>query len=151
MQSMIPGCTHRIKPLRSEREQESLAVRGCGDETYEPWTCCVRRSIFWIWGGFSADLSEGVSMIPIRGLSKIRVYLGDLSCILERFRVKEREGPASCAFICDGKFELDHLLSRRLPIWNKASQKARRRTPKRNTRWTNRSEKSERENRLRIA
>ena len=45
-------------------------------------------------------------------LSVILFYLGDLSCILERFEVKEREGPASCSFICDGKFELLRLPSR---------------------------------------
>ena len=94
MQSMIPQCTNRITPLRSEREQESLAVRGCGDETYEPWTCCVRRSIFWIWGGFSADSSEGVSMIPIRSfrwyefISEIRhAFLSDSKWKRKRHRL----------------------------------------------------------------
>ena len=42
-------------------------------------------------------------------LSVILFYLRDSSCILERFKVKERDGPASCRFIRDGKFELLHL------------------------------------------
>ena len=48
-------------------------------------------------------------------------YFGDSLCILDRDEVKEREMPASFAYISDGKFELFRLLSRETPIQNKAS------------------------------
>ena len=48
-------------------------------------------------------------------------YFGDSSRILDRDEVKETELPASVAYISDGTFELFCLLSREIPIQNKAS------------------------------
>ena len=42
----------------------------------------------------------------------IQNYHGDSSCILDRDKEKEKVAPASCAYICDGKFQSFRLLSR---------------------------------------
>ena len=64
MQSMIPWCTNQITPIKSEREQKSEAVRGCGELDIQAMDLLCEATN--LRGGFEADTSEGDSMIPVR-------------------------------------------------------------------------------------